>query len=108
MTSPTALTITRKLVTIIAPDSAEESLAAEITGMGVGLSILEVRGLGKHGARPDPWHGANVEIRTVMDEATTERLLQRLERKFLPTTDLIVWVSDVEAWPVSRFAPGEG
>ncbi len=101
----TAATLPRKLVTLVAPESAEESLVAEITAMGFGLTILEVRGAGKHGARPDPWHGANIEIRAVMDAASAARLLERLEHKYLATTNLIGWVTDTEAWPAARFSP---
>ncbi|MBK6463731.1 MAG: hypothetical protein IPF92_22405 [Myxococcales bacterium] len=96
--------VPQKLVTLVVPESAEEEIVAEIRRMGVGVSLLEVRGKGKHGVRPDPWHGGNIEIRAVMGADRATRLLQRLEAEHLPTTNIVAWVSDVEAWPASRFS----
>lgn len=98
------LLVPQKLVTLVVPDSAEEEIVAEIRRMGVGVSLLEVRGAGKHGARPDPWHGSNTEIRAVMDADRAERLLRRLETDHLPTTNIVGWVSDVQAWSAARFS----
>lgn len=96
--------VPQKLVTLVVPDSAEEEIVAEIRRMGVGVSLVEVRGAGKHGARPDPWHGSNIEVRAVMDADRANRLLRHLEAKHLPTTNIVAWVSDVVAWPASRFS----
>jgi hypothetical protein len=105
MTTTTSdATVPRKLVTLVAPESAEDFLTDEITSLGFGLSVIGVRGKGKHGHRPDPWHGANIEVRTVMDEAGVAALFLRLAPK-LATTDILAWVSDVQAWPAARF-PG--
>lgn len=100
MSSPN--TLPRKLVTIIAPESAEDSLMDDITAMGGGVSAVGVRGRGTHGVRPDMWHSANVQLQTVLDEPEAMRLLAHLEQRYLPTTAMVAWVSDVAAWPAKK------
>lgn len=97
-------TLPRKLVTIIAPEAHGDSIVGEIAAIGAGASISEVRGVGTHGARPDTWHGANVQIQTVLDEEGAARLLAHLEQRYLPTLAIVAWVVDVAAWPAQKLA----
>ena len=97
--------VPRKLVTVVAPESAEESLTQAISALGLGVSGVPTHGKGRHGVRPDPWHGANVELHVVTTEAGLTPLFDMLEKQFLPATNLFAWVSDVSVWAGSTKVP---
>ena len=93
----------KKLVTIIAPESAEDELVDALASITRGLSVVPARGRGRHGERPNLWHSGNIQIETVVAPSDVEPVLAVLER-FPPETPCVAWVADVEAWPAKKFA----
>jgi hypothetical protein len=92
----------KKLVTIIVPETIETAVVEALAKITHGLSLVPARGRGAHGERPNVWHPANVQIETVVASEAVERVLAALER-FRPTTPVVAWITDVEAWPADKF-----
>lgn len=93
----------KKLITIIAPESVEEELVAALARISGGVSVVDARGRGAHGERPDLWHSGNVQIETVVAASLVDRIAALLKR-FSPDMPMVAWIADVEAWPAEKFA----
>jgi len=92
----------KKLVTIIAPESAADDLVAVLGKIARGLSVVAARGRGEHGERPNLWHSGNIQIETVVAPSDVERILAAVEA--CPSeTPPVAWISDVEVWPEHKF-----
>ena len=92
----------KKLITIITPESTEEELVEALAKISRGLSVVDARGRGVHGERPNLWHSGNVQIETVVGAADVERIVAILDR-FAADVPMVAWISDVEAWPATKF-----
>ncbi len=100
-----------KLVTVVAPESSEDSLIRALLEVSrSGCSVLRAHGRGSHGPRPTPWqghqldwHGPNVEIELVVGAHVVEQVLDVLERRIEIDGPIVAWIADVEAWPKGKF-----
>lgn len=93
----------KKLVTIIAPESAEEDLVAALGKIARGLSVVSARGRGEHGERPNLWHSGNIQIEMIVAPPDVERVIAVLEH-YPSETRPVAWIADVEVWPENKFA----
>jgi hypothetical protein len=79
------------LVSVTAPESMEEPIAAEMLALGApGYTAWTVRGRGVHGARPSTWTGANVRVETAVSPELAERIVARMLEKHTPAVPLMV------------------
>lgn len=95
-------TVRRKLVTIVAPASLEDSLVDVLGAFARGVSIVKAHGHGTHGDRPSAWYGPNLQVEVLVSATQLDALFTSLER-FLENNPMVAWVSDVEAWPADKF-----
>lgn len=93
----------KKLITIIAPESAEDELIEALASITRGLSVVPARGRGAHGQRPNLWHSGNIQVEAIVAPSDVEPIVAVLER-FAADMPCVAWVTDVEAWPAKKFA----
>jgi len=86
-----------KLVTIFCEAVLEQFVIEALDDLGiVGYTVTECRGRGTHGVRSGNWRmSTNVRIEVMCDLATSDRLMQALE-KYDRDYGLLVVRSDVE------------
>ncbi|MCU0418473.1 MAG: hypothetical protein MUC38_02350 [Cyclobacteriaceae bacterium] len=93
-----------KLVTIIAEDVLEDTLAKEITALGAkGYTVVTVRGKGEQGMRENLWEGENVKIETIVSDEVALKILAHLQRKYFDKYAMVAYVTDVHVVRTQHF-----
>jgi nitrogen regulatory protein PII len=97
-----------KLVTIICEAYALEPVKRLFREIGAhGWTHFPVEGSGESGERTgEMMEFGNVQIEVVLDAASAEALLGRLERDFFPRYGMIVTESDVRVLRADKFRGG--
>jgi len=93
-----------KLLTIVVGSEYKNELSDTLKTLGVpGFTIGEVRGQGSHEPRISFWDGTNIKIEILANAGVTERVLDYLNKNYLPRVALIAYVMDVAAIPAGQF-----
>lgn len=94
-----------KLITVIAEDELETRIVADIKSCGAtGYTSWNVRGAGLYGARTSMWEGENVQIETIVDAATAERICDLLSRTYFDHFAIILFTTDADVLRPDHFA----
>jgi nitrogen regulatory protein PII len=98
-------TVPLKRVTIVAEAVLERHLTADLERLGArGWTVLEARGSGSRGVRADQVAGANVQIETLVQPATAERIVEHVARQYFDNYAVIVYVDTVEVVRGDKYA----
>lgn len=93
-----------KLVTIIAEDELEARIVADIKACGAtGYTSWNVRGAGLYGPRTSAWEGENVQIETIADPDTAEKICEVLSRAYFDHFAIILFVADADVLRPDHF-----
>jgi nitrogen regulatory protein P-II 2 len=97
-----------RLVTIIAEDTLEERLVKSLISCGVtGYTLWNVRGKGSYQDRTSPWEGENIQIESIMDDATADRVADSLSREFIDHHGFVLFLTDADVLRPGKFrGPG--
>lgn len=95
----------RKLLTIVTEAVIEDELLRELDANGVqGYTVSDARGRGARGERRAGWRrDANIRVEVVCRAELAQRLVQRLEERFLANYAMILTLTDVEVLRGDKF-----
>ena len=98
-------TVKAKLVTIVAPSEARDSLTQALETLGASAyTLVKADGHGRHGHRRyGILDGANVLIETVVTAAVAQKILEHVVARYAGRA-VIAYTMDVEAVPKEHFA----
>jgi nitrogen regulatory protein P-II 2 len=86
-----------EVVTIVAETVLEESLTRGLVERGAtGYTVTESQGKGSRGIRSGDVPGESVRIETVVDRATSDRVLNWIQESYFPNYAVIAWVTPAE------------
>lgn len=96
---------TRKLLTIIAEASLEDTLVRDIENLGArGYTITDARGKGSHGMRDAAWAPhANIRLEVLCNAETASAIRTALRERFYDNYFMVMYVSDVEVLRPEKF-----
>lgn len=96
-----------KLVTIIALDTLEGRLIADLKACGIkGYTISEAEGEGIQSRHFTDWEGRNMRIETLVPEHIADRIFTLLEAQYFDKYSIVAFVSDVKVLRKERFTDG--
>ncbi len=91
------LTVTLKLVTIVAERVLQERLLRELKALGArGYTLTEVLGEGSRGVRASEWEGHNVKIETIVSPNVADRIIEHIATHYFQYYAVIVYAQPVE------------
>jgi len=91
------LTVTLKLVTIVAERVLQERLLRELKELGArGYTLTEVSGEGSRGVRASEWEGHNVKIETIVSPEVADRIIEHIAEHYFQYYAVIVYAQPVE------------
>ncbi|MDQ7041051.1 MAG: transcriptional regulator [Rhodothermus sp.] len=91
------LTVTLKLVTIVAERVLQERLLRELKALGArGYTLTEVSGEGSRGVRASEWEGHNVKIETIVSPNVADRIIEHIATHYFQYYAVIVYAQPVE------------
>ncbi len=91
------LTVTLKLVTIVAERVLQERLLRELKELGArGYTLTEVSGEGSRGVRASEWEGHNVKIETIVSPQVADRIIEHIAEHYFQYYAVIVYAQPVE------------
>ncbi len=91
------LTVTLKLVTIVAERVLQERLLRELKELGArGYTLTEVSGEGSRGVRASEWEGHNVKIETIVSTEVADRIIEHIASHYFQHYAVIVYAQPVE------------
>ena len=94
-----------KLVTIIAEDEMEQRLVDDLKRLGAtGYTVFDVRGEGSHGPRASKWEGENIQIETLVDDETADRILEHVAEHYFERHGVVLYVTDADVIRASKYA----
>lgn len=85
-----------KLVTIVAEDTVEATLLADIMSAGAkGYTVQRVQGRGLRRLRDNEWEGENVRIETLVRDDVAEAIFEKLCTDYFEKFAITAYVSEV-------------
>ncbi len=91
------LTVTLKLVTIVAERVLQERLLRALKELGArGYTLTEVSGEGSRGVRASEWEGHNVKIETIVSPEVADRIIEHIAEHYFRYYAVIVYAQPVE------------
>jgi nitrogen regulatory protein P-II 2 len=101
MTIPTEK---RMLITIVAEALIESRLVDSLKAVGVvGYSIGTCRGDSVGSVRASEWEGENIELKTLVSVALSERVLEMIRNDYLGKFAVVAYRSEVEVLRGDKF-----
>lgn len=95
-----------KLVTIIAEETLEDKLIADLKALGAtGYTIGKVRGEGSHRPRTSEWEGENIRIEVIVPASVAAKILDRLAEIYFPTYSVVGYAVAIEVVRGDKYAP---
>ncbi|TAE77424.1 MAG: transcriptional regulator [Verrucomicrobia bacterium] len=96
-----------KKVTIVAESLLRPQLLKLLSAQGAtGHTITLAEGSGSRGVRASEWEGRNIQIDTIVDQATADALMREIAARFFDHFAVIAYASDVEVLRGEKFVPG--
>jgi nitrogen regulatory protein P-II 2 len=93
-----------KMITIIALDSLQNRLVADLKNCGIkGYTIAEVEGEGLHAQHFTDWEGRNIRIETLASEEKVFGIMEMLSQNYFEKYGVIAFVTTVEVLRKERF-----
>jgi|TARA_B110000908_G_scaffold42184_1_gene51276 hypothetical protein len=100
------MNIPLKKVTIITENILKEGIIAIIREEGgTGHTITACEGEGSKGIHASDWEGRNVQIDTIANDETANKILTAVSEKYMKNYALIAYMSDVEVVREDKFSP---
>lgn len=91
------LTVTLKLVTIIAERVLQEHLLRALRELGArGYTLTEVSGEGSRGVRASEWEGHNIKIEAIVSPEVADRIIEHIAAHYFQHYAVIVYAQPVE------------
>lgn len=91
------LTVTLKLVTIIAERVLQEHLLRALRELGArGYTLTEVSGEGSRGVRASEWEGHNIKIEAIVSPEVADRIIEHIAAHYFRHYAVIVYAQPVE------------
>ena len=101
--------ISLKKVTIIAENLLKEGIIEIIRNEGsTGHTITACEGEGSKGIHASDWEGRNVQIDTIANDETANRILTAVSEAYMKNYALIAYMCDVEVVREDKFSPPKG
>jgi nitrogen regulatory protein P-II 2 len=95
-----------KKVTIVAESLLRTQLLKLLARHGVtGHTITLAEGSGSRGVRASEWEGRNIQIDTLVNDATADLLMQDIAARFFDHFAVIAYSCDVEVLRGEKFVP---
>jgi hypothetical protein len=95
-----------KKVTIVAESLLRPQLLKLLAVHGSGgHTITLAEGSGSRGVRASEWEGRNIQIDTIVDEATAEVLMREIAARFFDHFAVIAYSCNVEVLRGDKFVP---
>jgi nitrogen regulatory protein P-II 2 len=95
-----------KKVTIVAESLLRTQLLKLLARHGVtGHTITLAEGSGSRGVRASEWEGRNIQIDTLVNDATADLLMQDIAARFFNHFAVIAYSCDVEVLRGEKFVP---
>lgn len=86
-----------KLVTIIALDSLENQIIADLKDLGVkGYTSESASGEGLHSKKMSDWEGRNIRIEALMGSERTIAVMKKMHDKYFEKFGVVAFVTDVQ------------
>ena len=93
-----------KKLTIVAERLLREPLIRLLEAEGAkGHTRIAVEGTGSRGIHASDWEGRNVQLETIVSEATANRILARIADEYLENYAVIAYLCDVDVLRRSKF-----
>ncbi len=100
--------VTLSKLTIVAERLLKDPLIDLIRSEGAtGFTMASVEGEGSRGVRASDWEGRNIQIDTIVTEATADAILEKLADNYFDDFAVITWVVDVKVMRGAKFAGEE-
>lgn len=100
------MNIRLKKVTIVAESLLRPQLLKLLAAQGVtGHTITLAEGSGSRGVRASEWEGRNIQIDTIVNEATADLLMREIATRFFDHFAVIAYSCDVEVLRGEKFVP---
>lgn len=94
----------RKLITVVCEAALESRLIRDCMALGAkGYTITDAHGAGPRNQRNGDLEGGNIKIEIITDDATVEKLVEKLETEYFPHYAVSCWVSDVQILREDRY-----
>jgi hypothetical protein len=98
-----------KKVTIVAESLLRPQLLKLLAAQGVtGHTITLAEGSGSRGVRASEWEGRNIQIDTLVNDATADALMREIAARFFDHFAVIAYCCDVEVLRGEKFVPQSG
>ena len=95
-----------KKVTIVAESLLRTQLLKLLARHGVtGHTITLAEGSGSRGVRASEWEGRNIQIDTLVNDATADLLMKDIAARFFDHFAVIAYSCDVEVLRGEKFVP---
>lgn len=94
-----------KLATIVCESLARDAVTRLLREVGAhGYTLFEVQGAGATGERTaEMSEFGNIQVEVIVPAATSDRLMERLEREFFPKYTMIAYEADVRVRRPAKF-----
>jgi len=93
-----------KMITIIALDSLQSRLIADLKSCGIkGYTIAEVEGEGLHAQHFTDWEGRNIRIETLASDEKLSNIMEMLSENYFEKYGVIAFVTTVEVLRKEHF-----
>jgi hypothetical protein len=93
-----------KLLTIIIGSEYEHELRDLLPKLGArGFTYAVAHGQGAHEPREGFFDGSNIQFQVLATEEIAKRILEHLEKSYLPRVPLVAYAVSVDAIPAGHF-----
>ena len=94
----------RKLITVVCEAALEARLIRDCVALGAkGYTITDAHGAGPRNQRNGDLEGGNIKIEIIADEATVQKIVEKLELEYFPHYAVSCWVMDVQILREGRY-----
>lgn len=100
------MNIPLKKVTIVTENVLREGIIKIIRKEGgTGHTITACEGEGSKGIHASDWEGRNIQIETIVNEETANKILTAVSETYMKNYALIAYISDVLVLRKEKFSP---
>ncbi len=100
------MNIPLKKVTIVTENILREGIIKIIRREGgTGHTITACEGEGSKGIHASDWEGRNIQIETIVNEETANKILSAVSETYMKNYALIAYMSDVVVLRKEKFSP---